>query len=221
MFNNIYIEMVCHSSGREDFVSVTTDKTSQALQDAPHSIAELEAQIVALKAENQALSLALAEVERVSSLDTLTPVHNRRHFLGALHQRLARMRRYGDVVALIFIDVNNLKTVNDLHGHGAGDAVLMCIATRLKAQLRETDVVARIGGDEFGLILDQINADELDTKVEFLRQSITAEPVRYGDIDIAPSAAFGCTVLAQDDDELTALSRADAAMYKDKALNSV
>jgi diguanylate cyclase (GGDEF)-like protein len=198
-----------------------------------HNIASVTADIMALSVddlrialqkantENRTLQLALAEMERVATLDTLTPVHNRRYFLSEIHRRLARIRRYGDAVIVIFVDLNNLKAINDAHGHGAGDAILMCVAARLRDNVRETDVVARIGGDEFGLLLDAMDEGHAAEKVEFLRNAILKQAVVYGDIQMQPSAAFGFARIGPDDDENTALARADAAMYQDKALKSI
>ena len=178
-------------------------------------------ELAALQAENRALRLALAEMERVATLDTLTPVHNRRFFLAEINRRLARIRRYGDAVIVMFVDLNNLKSINDAHGHGAGDAVLMCVANRLRRNVRETDVVARIGGDEFGLLFDAMDDAQAAEKISILRAVMAEKPVRYGAVDVQPSAAFGFARVGPDDDENTALARADAAMYQDKALKSI
>ncbi len=185
------------------------------------SVSELRLALKKADSEIRALRLALAEMERVATLDTLTPVHNRRYFLSEIQRRLARIRRYSDAVIVMFVDLNHLKTINDAHGHGAGDAVLMCVANRLRSNVRETDVVARIGGDEFGLLFDAMDEARAREKIEFLRNAILEKPVLYGDIQIQPSAAFGFARIGPDDDENTAVARADAAMYQDKALKTI
>ncbi len=182
---------------------------------------ELRAALKKANIEIRTLRLALTEMERVATLDTLTPVHNRRYFLSEIQRRLARIRRYGDAVIVMFVDLNGLKAINDAHGHGAGDAVLMCVAQRLRGNVRETDVVARIGGDEFGLLFDVMEESHAREKIEFLRNAILEKPVLYGEIQIQPSAAFGFARIGPDDDENTAVARADAAMYQDKALRTI
>ena len=107
----------------------------------------------ALRRENRILKIAVAELERVSERDTLTPLFNRRYFLTAIHQRLARFERHAESAAVVFIDVNQLKQINDTLGHAAGDFALMQIAGRLSASIRSTDVAARVVGDHLSRTL--------------------------------------------------------------------
>jgi diguanylate cyclase (GGDEF)-like protein len=184
-------------------------------------VAALRDALAAAEADNRALRIALAEMERVATLDALTSIANRRHFIAEINRRLARIRRYGDEVAVIFADVNGMKAINDAHGHAAGDAVLIEVADRLQRHVRETDVVARLGGDEFGILLDNMPAAEAHKKVAFLRSLIMNQPILFDGKAMQPTTAFGVTMVGPDDDEQTALARADAAMYQDKALQSI
>ncbi|WP_260581462.1 GGDEF domain-containing protein [Sphingopyxis sp. PET50] len=133
----------------------------------------------ALRRENRILKIAVAELERVSERDTLTPLFNRRYFLTAIHQRIARFERHAESAAVVFADVNQLKYINDSYGHAAGDFALIQIAERLLASIRSTDVAARIGGDEFGLILDQSTEAGARTQVERLCEVLS---VALGDL---------------------------------------
>lgn len=185
-----------------------------ALGDADE--AGLRAEILRLRRENRALTIALAEMERVADRDMLTPLHNRRHFLSALHQRIARVERFGDRIALIYCDVDNLKQINDTHGHGAGDFALIEMAARLTASMRPCDVLARIGGDEFGILLDHVSQSEAMGKMRRLKSLIEEEPCHYEGAELRLSAAFGLAMITAGQSAEELIGRADAAMYRDK-----
>lgn len=185
-----------------------------ALSDADE--ATLRAEIIRLQRENRALSIALAEMERVAQRDILTPLFNRRYFLSALHQRIARVERFGDRIALIYVDVDNLKQINDTHGHGAGDFALIEIASRLSAAMRKGDVLARIGGDEFGILLDHVTQSEASGMMRRFKASIDGEPCSYEGQSMRLGAAFGLAMITPGQSAEDLVGRADAAMYRDK-----
>src|SRR5690606_29282338 len=132
-----------------------------------------------LRRENRVLKIAVAELERVSERDTLTPLFNRRYFLTAIHQRIARFERHAESAAIVFADLNQLKRINDSLGHAAGDFALLEVAKRMQESIRSTDVAARIGGDEFGLILDQSSEAGARAQVERLQHVLAATPAVY------------------------------------------
>ncbi|GAO80473.1 diguanylate cyclase/phosphodiesterase [Sphingopyxis sp. C-1] len=169
-----------------------------------------------MRRENRVLKIAVAELERVSERDTLTPLFNRRYFLTAIHHRMARFERHAERAAVVFIDVNQLKYINDSFGHAAGDFALMEIAKRLASSIRATDVAARIGGDEFGLILDQSSEDGARAQVDRLCAVLTAAPAEYDGHEIALSACFGIAVLQTGMTESDILAAADRDMYRSK-----
>ncbi|PZQ23921.1 MAG: GGDEF domain-containing protein [Sphingopyxis macrogoltabida] len=177
---------------------------------------ELRRERDALRRENRILKIAVAELERVSERDTLTPLFNRRYFLTAIHQRLARFARDAQGAAVVFIDVNQLKQINDSYGHAAGDFALMEIAKRLADSIRATDVAARIGGDEFGLILDQSTEEGARVQINRLRHVLSALPAIYDGQDIALSACFGIAMLDAGATESEILAAADRDMYRSK-----
>ncbi len=177
---------------------------------------ELRRERDALRRENRILKIAVAELERVSERDTLTPLFNRRYFLTAIHQRLARFERHAEPAAVVFVDVNQLKYINDSFGHAAGDFALMEIAARLATAIRSTDVAARIGGDEFGLILDQATETEARTQVTWLCEMLSATPAFYDGHEITLSACFGIAMLQTGASESDILAAADRDMYRSK-----
>lgn len=177
---------------------------------------ELRRERDALRRENRVLKIAVAELERVSERDTLTPLFNRRYFLTAIHQRLARFERHAERAAVVFVDVNQLKYINDSFGHAAGDFALMEIAARLAMAIRSTDVAARIGGDEFGLILDQSTEAGARAQVARLCDMLSATPTYYDGHEIMLSACFGIAMLQTGASESDILAAADRDMYRSK-----
>ena len=196
---------------------IAVDRTGFASVDSiEDQLRELRRERDALRRENRILKIAVAELERVSERDTLTPLFNRRYFLTAIHQRLARFERHAESAAVVFIDVNQLKYINDSFGHAAGDFALLQIATRLDESIRATDVAARIGGDEFGLILDQSTEEGARVQVNRLRHVLSAEPAIYDGHVIQLSACFGVAMLEAGATESEILAAADRDMYRSK-----
>lgn len=183
-----------------------TDDDAQALRD----------EIARLRRENRALSIALAEMERVAERDMLTPLFNRRYFLSALHQRIARVERFGDQIALLYVDVNGLKAINDQFGHAAGDFVLVEIAQRLQSAMREQDILARIGGDEFGILLENTGYTQAKAAMRRLSQLIASTGCTYDGQAIMLSAAFGLTPITPGLNAEQLMGRADSDMYRAK-----
>ncbi len=179
-------------------------------------LATLRVEITRLQRENRALSIALAEMERVAQRDMLTPLFNRRYFLSALHQRLANADRDGGRTALIYVDVDGLKRINDAHGHGAGDLALIEVAARLMESARRGDVVARIGGDEYGMLIDNIGAGEARALIRHMRAAIVSEPLELDEGNVQLSAAFGLTMLEAGRTAEDVIGSADADMYRSK-----
>lgn len=196
---------------------IAVDRTAFASVDSiDDQVRELRRERDVLRRENRILKIAVAELERVSERDTLTPLFNRRYFLTAIHQRLARFERHAETAAVVFVDVNQLKSINDSLGHAAGDFALLEIANRLASSIRATDVAARIGGDEFGLILDQSTEDGARVQVNRLCHVLSAEPASYDGHEIQLSACFGVAMLTAGATESEILAAADRDMYRSK-----
>jgi diguanylate cyclase (GGDEF)-like protein len=179
----------------------------------------LEQEVVALRRELRLMQLANEELERLVVRDTLTPLFNRRHFITCLAERLSRLERYGTQSALVFIDVNGMKRINDTYGHSAGDLALLHIARLLASSVRATDIAARVGGDEFALLLDGVTEEAANEKAAHLAEMIAQTECRFGEEHLPLSAAFGCTALHEGDNDFAAIARADMAMYAAKRGN--
>ncbi len=199
---------------RHSPLPATTDASVVALNDGEE--ARLRSEIAKLKRENRALSIALAEMERVAERDMLTPLFNRRYFLSALHQRIARVDRHGDRVVLIYVDVDGLKAINDRFGHAAGDFALIEMANRLSSAMRDCDVLARIGGDEFGILLDQCGLSEARSKLRRLSATVSDEEVQFDGHRFTLSATFGMSMITAGASAEELIGHADQDMYRAK-----
>ncbi|MDR2869338.1 MAG: GGDEF domain-containing protein [Deferribacteraceae bacterium] len=159
----------------------------------------------------------LQEAEKLASHDSLTKLPNLRRSQEMLTHTLTLAKRNDSHVALMFLDLDGFKEINDQHGHAAGDKVLQMIAERLKASVRDTDLVGRIGGDEFIVILSHIkeptDAGIVASKInETIRQTID-----IGGVCCNVSASIGVAVSPTNGEDWTELTKAaDAAMYKVK-----
>lgn len=173
-------------------------------------------EISAIRQENLQLKMQIAELERLVRVDTLTPLYNRRHFMDILDRWIWRAHRYGEDSGLLFIDVDQLKNVNDALGHNAGDYMLIAIAELLKIGVRRSDIVARIGGDEFGILLEKVDAESLPVKAQKITQTVAAAALKYEGVELQPSVSVGYAMIEPNVSAAEILMRADKAMYADK-----
>jgi diguanylate cyclase (GGDEF)-like protein len=157
-----------------------------------------------------------AELRNLTDRDALTGLFNRRRFEEELERHLARGRRYGMTGALIAIDLNDFKAVNERHGMRAGDRVLILVAAALSNRLRETDLLARVGGDQFSVLLPEAKPHEAE-RVSQALEDVIAEEVRLpGGKRMEASVGFAPITTALESVEEVQLA-ADAAMYAVKA----
>ncbi|MWJ27000.1 diguanylate cyclase [Halomonas sp. ZH2S] len=170
-----------------------------------------------------ALMQAEAELRFLAHHDPLTKLTNRSLFYDRLDSGLSAARRHQNGLALLFLDLNDFKYINDIHGHAVGDAVLCTVARRLESCVRETDTLARMGGDEFTVLLTDIqSADAVSKKVEQIHM-VMAEPLdaEFGGLRM-PSCSIGVASYPADgEDAATLLSHADDDMYRMKRFRSV
>jgi diguanylate cyclase (GGDEF)-like protein len=159
---------------------------------------------------------ALHEAEDLADRDPLAPVLNRRAFHGMLQRALSHVERYGRRSAVLYLDLDAFKAVNDRYGHAAGDAVLRHVARLLVDNVRDSDTVGRLGGDEFGIILAEAGPGEAEAKAEALRMLIAQTPVDFEGVRHDVRASIGWHVLQAPDDVEGAIARADEAMYASK-----
>ncbi len=170
-----------------------------------------------LRRTNQELSEALEMIQKMATHDTLTALPNRALFNETLNHAIGQAKRHDRSLALLFMDLDRFKNINDTMGHGVGDRVLQEAARRLLAAVRSSDLVARLGGDEFVLLLEESHDD--GDLVEIAQKILKSfEPTFTVDgQELALSASLGiCTFPSDGEDAATLLSNADIAMYRAK-----
>jgi diguanylate cyclase (GGDEF)-like protein len=178
----------------------------------PEAVAALHA----LEAERAALEARLAEAEKLADRDGLTPTLNRRGFVRELHRAMSFVERYKRSAAVIYLDLDGFKAVNDAYGHAAGDVVLRYVGRLLVDQVRESDVVGRLGGDEFAVILHEVSKEEARRKADALAQAIEAAIVLHEGVGHRVRASLGLHIIDAAEDPELAIARADEAMYAEK-----
>jgi diguanylate cyclase (GGDEF)-like protein len=179
--------------------------------------AQLLEEITRLRADIARLESRVEELDRLAHQDPLVPLANRRGMLRELEIMIARHERHGTPAAMLFVDLNDLKMLNDEYGHVGGDAALVSVAEKLLAGTRGNDLVARLGGDEFCVLLDHADEKSALETAERLVDSIARQDFIFEGTPIPLSVAIGVTLIEQGDTPCTILSRADKAMYRVKA----
>ena len=177
----------------------------------------LIAEIGRLRAQVALLEERVQQLDQLAHQDSLTDLPNRRGFMRELERLVDRAKRYGEMSAMLFVDLDGLKIINDSFGHKAGDQALIQVAELLVGGVRRSDVVARIGGDEFGILLCHASDQSAHETASRLADLI-ADCEFTHDGDVLPlSVAIGVGMIAADDEPESIMARADEEMYRRKA----
>jgi diguanylate cyclase (GGDEF)-like protein len=176
----------------------------------------LLAEVKRLRGEVDRLERCVAELDRLANRDPLVPLANRRAMMRELRALIARHERHGDPAAVLFIDLDGLKALNDSFGHSGGDAALVHVAELLLQGTRANDTVARLGGDEFCVLLDRADEAAAIETAERLVNAIAGEELLFDGMAMPLSVAIGLTMIEQGDSPAGVLARADQAMYRVK-----
>ena len=161
---------------------------------------------------------ALARLKLISQTDELTGIYNVRAFNAIAERDLGLAERYRRPISVMMIDSDNLKTVNDTHGHDTGDQLIRHIAGCIAAELRGTDVVARYGGDEFICLLPHTDGAGASLVAERIRQRVAGQPIRLGVVDISTSVSIGIAASPEHGTTFEVLVKnADRALYVSKS----
>ncbi|MEE9432637.1 MAG: GGDEF domain-containing protein [Sphingorhabdus sp.] len=169
-----------------------------------------------MQRENDLLKQRIVELEQLVIRDTLTPLFNRRHFVEVLERWSWRAHRYGGNYGIIFIDVDDLKKVNDNLGHVTGDKVLVAIANVLQNNIRRSDVAARLGGDEFAVMLDSANPEGVAIKAKKLRTEVAKLKIKSAGQAVSPTISVGHAMIEAGKSAEELLLKADRNMYAQK-----
>jgi diguanylate cyclase (GGDEF)-like protein len=188
----------------------TTPRLSGAPDDAKPAVRRLRTQLAQAQAR-------IEELEASADTDFLLDIPNRRGFERELNRAVAYIKRYHATAALIVLDVDRLKPINDAFGHAAGDQVLKAIVAALRRHVRASDVIGRLGGDEFALLLWNLSETDAHAKAAALEQAIDRLSFVFRGRTVAAGASAGVTVLGTHAEAARALEEADSAMYVRKA----
>ena len=167
-----------------------------------------------LSKKNKELEKANKRIEKLSKTDVLTGLANRRHFMDYFEKMMSQAHRHSTSLSLVIIDLDKFKDINDTYGHGAGDDVLSSLGKLLDSEVRKEDLVARIGGEEFAILLTQASTKEAYSYAERIRQRVQNMDVSSVPKEI--SASLGISTLKENDDTESMMKRADEALYEAK-----
>jgi diguanylate cyclase (GGDEF)-like protein len=170
-----------------------------------------------LRSQLAKAQLRIEELEASADQDFLLDIPNRRGFERELNRAIAYIQRYHASGALIVLDVDRLKPINDAYGHAAGDEVLKAIVAVLLRHVRSSDVIGRLGGDEFALLLWNLSETDARAKAASLEQAVDALSFTFRGRNISAGASAGIAILGPHTEVSKALEEADSAMYVRKA----
>jgi len=201
---------------RREALSVAPEEAPRVTAAEEPDVRRFAAEVTRLEAELSVLRAKVRELELRADVDPLTEVLNRRGFERELKRVTAHVARYGGSAALVYLDLDGFKSVNDCHGHAAGDAVLKAVAIALSECVRTSDMVARLGGDEFAIVLWNVSERDALAKAVALENLVAARSFAWKGTALTIGASAGVAMLAQGEEPLAALARADGAMYTRK-----
>ena len=159
------------------------------------------------------------DLERQARIDPLTKTLNRRAFAEETNRELSRSRRTGAPLSILLVDLDRLKEVNDTYGHEAGDLALVSLAEEARSTLREEDMIARFGGDEFAVLLPGTKQEDAVKAAERIRSSIERRQFGFGDRLVAITVSIGVATRGEGNDDIDEIiRRADVGLYSAKAM---
>ena len=173
-------------------------------------------EIAQLKEQVALLEEQVRELDRLAHIDPLVPLFNRRGMLRELETMIAQHERHDTPAAVLFLDLDGLKMLNDCYGHEGGDAALIHVAEQLLAGVRTEDCVARLGGDEFCILLDRADEASAIETARRLVNLVAGDDFLFNGQPMPLSVAIGMTQVERGDTPAAVLARADQAMYRVK-----
>lgn len=199
-------------AGVEDFMESTTTRQS-AIEGRNNDLLE---KISDMEKETEVLQQSLSENREKLLFDSLTGVGSRLAYDENLEQELARWQRYGTSFSYVILDIDHFKNINDKYGHSAGDKALKITAHMMLSQIRKSDSIFRIGGEEFVLILPNTNIEQAGPLVKKLRDAIASSNIHCKQERVVLTLSAGLTEPKEGDNIITLYERADSALYRAK-----
>lgn len=203
-------------AGAEDTATVAGIPEAELTPKVRAALEQLMSEVHRLREELELAKRRIQHLEDLADLDALVPVANRRAFVRELSRLMAFAERYGAPGSVIYFDINGMKEINDTFGHNAGDAAIRHVSEILVRNVRGSDVVGRLGGDEFGVILTQSDQSTAAAKANALAIAITKSPLDWEGQAIDIEISFGSYSFAGNEGVDEALAAADRAMYEHK-----
>ena len=159
---------------------------------------------------------SLSEIERLVDVDCLAPIPNRRAFMRRLSWAITMRERYDHPSTILYFDIDDFKMINDQYGHAAGDLAIRHISQMLTGTMRESDFLARIGGDEFAVIMYYASEEAAKKRGQMIMEKLQTTPFVFNGKGLHISASFGLYSIQSGEDAESALASADMSMYVDK-----
>lgn len=199
-----------------DHLQSFQEAETSRLKESEEHIKMLTEKIAKMEVDSEHLRSHLEETKQQAFTDVLTSLPNRHAYEVRLAEELARCRRYNTDLCMVVWDVDKFKVINDSYGHAAGDRVLKVIADTLSGCIRETDFLARFGGEEFVLLLPGTDLDATKLVAEKLRETVSETPFHFRDTDVSVTVSGGIAQLHKDETTSSLFERADKALYSAK-----
>lgn len=196
-----------------NFHGIRQSEMTPAVKEALDSLME---EVRMLRSERVRLTEALRNAQSLADTDALTGIYNARAFMREMGRIMSFGQRYEIPSSVLFFDLNGFKAINDSFGHAAGDEIIKAVAHTLSHNIRESDIVGRVGGDEFAVLLAKASYEEAVFKSEQLASALNAIRINYGNNVLTIGATIGVHNIDNFDTPQSALERADEAMYSGK-----
>lgn len=200
----------------EDAASIMGIAETELTPKVRSALFELMAEVDRLRQELSVFKERVALLEHEADHDPLLSVANRRAFVRHLARMMSYAERYGAHGCILYFDLDGLKRLNDTEGHAAGDAALQHVARLFLGSIRESDILGRLGGDEFGILLAQTALAEGNEKAASLAKQIESSPFEWKGKALPLSVSYGVHLFEGSEDIDTAIAAADKAMYTQK-----
>lgn len=200
----------------KDTISIMGIPETELTPKVRQAIMSLMQEVDTLRHSVESLSERLVASEKLADQDPLLPIYNRRAFVRELNRVQASAERYQSEASFVYIDLDNFKAVNDTYGHRAGDHVLQELSLRLVGSVRDTDIVSRLGGDEFGLILSRTNQDSAAILANRLSEELKNNPITWNEVPLEVGMSYGIVTIQPDRDAQDTMDLADGRMYEQK-----